>query len=149
MKKILYLFLFCILLPMSLLLTSCDLETSGNGKLDGNWQLRQIDTLSTGGVCDMTYSYIYWGIENKLLQVRDIDNDNLRILFRFDKQGDHLTIHSPHRVITKDELEPVENAELLTPLGIIGTEDTFIFENLSSGNMTLKNERFRLHFRKY
>ena len=149
MKKILYIFLSCTFLSSCFLFTSCDLETSDNGKLDGNWQLRQIDTLSTGGVCDMTYSYIYWGIENKLLQVRDIDNNNLRILFRFDKQGDHLTIHSPHQVITKDELKPLEDAELLTPLGIIETEDTFIVETLSSGNMTLKNERFRLHFRKY
>ena len=97
----------------------------------------------------MTYSYIYWGIENNLLQVRDIDNNNLKILFRFDKQGDRLTLHSPYRVVTKDELEPLEDDELLTPLGIAGTEDTFTFENLSSGNMTLKNELYRLHFRKY
>ncbi len=143
MKKILYLLLSCTLL------LSCELETSDNGKLDGNWQLRQIDDLSTGSSSDMTYSYIYWGIENDLLQVRDIDDGNLMLLFRFDKQGDHLSIHSPYRVVTKDQLEPMEDTEQLLKLGIAGTEDTFIFENLSSGNMTLRNELYRLHFRKY
>ena len=142
MKKLIYIII-------SLILTSCELEMTDNGALDGNWQLRQIDTLSTGGTCDMSRSYIYWAVQNHILQVRDIDNNNLIILFRFEKKGDRLTIHSPYRVIIKAELEPIEDIEQLTPYGILETEDTFTFENLSSGNMTLKNEFFRLHFRKY
>lgn len=143
MKKTLYIFLSCTLL------IACDLEIPDNGNLDGNWQLRQIDTLATNGRCDMTYSYVYWGIENQLLQVRDIDNNNLRIFFRFKRESNELTIHSPYRVITKDELTPVEDTEILLPIGITGTEDHFIIENLSSSSMILKNVDYRLHFRKY
>jgi hypothetical protein len=143
MKKILYLFLTCILIA------ACDLEVLDNGKMDGNWQLRQIDTLASKGVCDMTHSYIYWGIQDELLQVRDIDNSNQRIFFHYNKLGDSLTIHSPYLAITKNELEPVEDIEILLPLGITSTEDHFYIEKLNGGTMILKNECYRLHFRKY
>ena len=72
MKKLIYIII-------SFILTSCELEMTDNGALDGNWQLRQIDTLSTGGTCDMSRSYIYWAVQNHILQVRDIDNNNLII----------------------------------------------------------------------
>ena len=143
MKKIFYIFLTCILI------TACDLEMLDNGKMDGNWQLRQIDTLATEGICDMTYSYIYWGIQDNLLQVRDIDNSNQRIFFHYKEQGDSLTIHSPYLAITKNDLEPVEDTETLLALGITGTEDHFFIEKLSSGTMILKNDCYRLHFKNY
>lgn len=143
MKKILYILFACTLL------TSCELETSGNGHLDGNWQLRQIDTLSTCGICDMSNSYIYWGVENNLLQIRDIDDGNLKIFFRFSRENNILTIHSPYRVITKDELMPVEDIALLQPLGITDTQDSFTIEKLSSGKLILQNDHYRFHFRKY
>lgn len=143
MKKLLYIILSC------LILTACELETPNNGKLDGNWQLRQIDTLATRGTCDMSYSYIYWAVESHLLQVRDIDNKNQKILFRFEKQGDELMIHSPHFVQTKDELIPLKNDSLLTPLGIVGIKDTFLIEKLNHEHLILRNQRYQLHFRRY
>ena len=138
-----------LLLLSCLFITSCEIEMTDNGKLDGNWQLRQIDTLATNGTCDMSYSSIYWGMENNLLQVRDIDDNNLRILFRFNHQGDSLFIFDPYHVITKDELEPVESDSLLLPLGISQTEEHFLIEQLSNGNLTLKSPIYRLRFRKY
>ena len=132
-----------------LLIVSCEIEMSDNGKLDANWQLRQIDTLATKGTCDMTYSAIYWGIENDVLQVRDIDNSNLKLLFRFKHQGDSLIISQPYHVITKDKLEALENDSLLRPLGICGTEEHFLIEQLSGSNLTLKSPIFRLRFTKY
>lgn len=138
-----------LLLLSCLFITSCEIEMTDNGKLDGNWQLCQIDTLATNGTCDMSYSSIYWGMENNLLQVRDIDNNNLRILFRFNHQGDSLFIFDPYHVITKDELEPVESDSLLLPLGISQTEEHFLIEQLSNGNLTLKSPIYRLRFRKY
>ena len=143
MKKIIY------IITSALILTACDLETPDNGALDGNWQLRQIDTLATGGSCDMSRSYIYWGIENHLLQVRDIDNNNLKILFHFEKMGEELTIHTPHFVVTKDELTLIEDGSQLAPLGITGTKETFHIEKLNHGSLILKNEYYRLSFRRY
>ena len=132
-----------------LFIASCEIEMSDNGKLDGNWQLRQLDTLATNGTCDMTYSFIYWGIENDLLQVRDIDNNNLKILFRFEHRGDSLIISQPHHVITKDDLKPLESDSLLRPLGIHGTEERFLIEQLSGSNLTLKSSSYKLQFRRY
>lgn len=142
MKKIIYIIISCLLI-------SCELEVLDKGDIDGHWQLRQIDTLATGGTCDMSYSNIYWAVESNILQVRYIDNSNLKILFRYEKQGDELMIHTPFHVITKDELEPVEDAELLTPFGIIGTKDSFHIEKLSHSNLVMKNENYQLYFRRY
>ena len=143
MKKLVYIIL------STFLLTACELETPNSGKLDGNWQLRQIDTLATGGTCDMSYSYVYWAVENHLLQVRDIDNHNLKIFFKYEQPGDELNIHSPHQVITKNELIPLENDSLLTPLGIAGIKDNFLIEKLNHEHLVLKNLRYKLHFRRY
>ena len=143
MKQLSYIFFLC------LILSACEIETSNNGHLDGNWQLRTIDTLRTGGICDMSKSYIYWSVENNLLQLRDIDNSNLKILFRFEKKGDQLNIHSPFKVITKDELEPLEDDEVLRPFGIYGTTADFAIEQLNSSRLVLRNEDYRFHFRKY
>jgi len=142
-KKIIYIFISCILL------ISCELEVLDNGKIDGNWQLRQIDTLATGGTCDMSHSYIYWAFESTLMQIRDIDNNNLKILFRFERQGDELKIHTPNHVVTKDKLVLLENDSLLSPLGIMGTKETFHIEKLNHENLVLRNQCYKLHFRKY
>jgi hypothetical protein len=115
MKKLIYIIL------ASIIFTACELEIMDNGTLGGNWQLQKIDTLSTGGTCDMSSSYIYWGIENNLLQVRDIDNRNFRVFFRFDKQADSLSISTPFHAETKDELLALKNDSLLRPLGINNT----------------------------
>lgn len=143
MKHFLYILLSC------LFLASCELDVMNNDKMDGNWQLRQMEDLATEEVSDMTYSYIYWGIQDNLLQVRDIDNRNLRIFFRYSLEGNQLAIHSPYQAITKNELVPIEDTEMLLPLGITDTEEHFQIEKLSSGTMVLKSASYRLHFRKY
>ena len=147
MKKSLYILL--LLLPISILLISCEIETSGNGKLDGNWQLQSFDTLSTGGICDMSESTIYWGIENKILQIRNIKKAE-KILFRFEKSGSTLTITNPHLYDNrKYETTPIEDKSVLLPFGIQDIEETYTIEQLSNSCFVLKNQQLRLHFRKY
>ena len=48
-----------ILLSMVALfsLSACEIETHDNDKLDGFWHLERVDTIATGGVCDMSTSY--------------------------------------------------------------------------------------------
>lgn len=144
MKKVFYI----IISLFSLLFFSCEIETSSNGKLDGNWQLQSCDTLSTGGICDMKRSGIYWAFENHLLQIRNIEKGE-KILFRFERASNTLTIHSPHRFESRYETVPVEDVDQLIPFGIQGTEDTFQMEKLSGGILVLSNQQLRLHFRKY
>jgi hypothetical protein len=40
---------------MMLTLSSCEVETSQNGDLDGFWHLEQVDTLATGGAFPCCY----------------------------------------------------------------------------------------------
>lgn len=143
MKKAIY-----ILLLFPIFLISCEIETSSNGKLDGNWQLQSFDTLSTGGVCDMKKSGIYWGIENNLLQVKTIGKTN-RILFRFEKNEDALTIHSPHIFESQYVTVPLEDESQLIPFGIHGSKETFTIDVLSNSHLVLTNQQLRLRFRRY
>lgn len=144
MKKVIYI----LFLLFPILFFSCEIETSGNGKLDGNWQLLSVDTLSTGGVCDMKQSSIYWGVEKNLLQVRNTENGE-KIFFRFEKNENVLIIHSPHVFESKYETVPVEDESRLVPFGIQGLEDVFQIEKLTNSNFVLVNQQLRLHFRKY
>ena len=44
-------------------LTSCEIETSDNGKLDGFWHLERVDTLATGKSVDYTNKLVFWGVQ--------------------------------------------------------------------------------------
>lgn len=146
MRKIFY------LLALSIMLVSCELETSGNGSLDGYWQMTQVDTLASGGVADTRESFIYWGVQGKLLQIRYSENDvylGEGLLFRFENNNSSLTLYSPfvHHLYETDE--PVDDVEILKPFGIYRLEEKFAIEQLDDKCMVLTNEVLRLHFRRY
>ena len=146
MRKILY------LLAFGMMIVSCELETSGNGKLDGYWQMCQVDTLITGGVTDTRESLIYWGMQGKLLQIRYSENNvylGEGLLFRFENDNSLLTLSSPvvHHLYETDE--PIDDVELLKPFGIYRLEEKFTIEQLDDKYMILTNDVLRLHFRRY
>lgn len=146
MRKILY------ILVLGLMVVSCELETSGNGKLDGYWQMNQVDTLATGGVTDTRDSLIFWGIQGNLLQIRYSENDvylGEGLLFRFEKKDSLFTLSLPviHHLYETDE--PIDDVEILKPFGIYRLEEKFAIEKLNKNIMVLTNDVLRLHFRKY
>ena len=146
MRKIFY------LLALGIMLVSCELETSGNGFLDGYWQMTQVDTLASGGVADTRESFIYWGVQGKLLQIRYSENDvylGEGLLFRFENNNSSLTLYSPfvHHLYETDE--PVDDVEILKPFGIYRLEERFSIEQLDEKYMVLNNNILRLHFRRY
>ena len=146
MRKILY------LLAFGLMVVSCELETSGNGKLDGYWQMSQVDTLSTGGSTDTRESFTYWGVQGKLLQIRYSENDvylGEGLLFRFEDNDSILTLSSPfvHHLYETDE--PIDDVEILKPFGIYRLVEKFAIKELDDNNMVLTNDVLRLHFRRY
>ena len=50
-------FAYVVVLCLSLCgMTSCEVETSGNGELDGFWHLERIDSLQNGGSKDLTFT---------------------------------------------------------------------------------------------
>ncbi len=146
MKKLIYILFACVLM------VSCELETSGNKEFDGFWQLRQVDTLETGGTKDMRESNIYWSVQGKLLEVRHVVNEEHEgdgFLFRFQRDGSSLILSSPYRHYRHDPDEPVEDVEILKPYGIFHLEEAFYIETLNDDDMVLNNDVLRLYFRKY
>lgn len=146
MKRIVY------ILTLSVMLVSCELETSGNKELDGYWQMSQVDTLSTGGVADTREALVYWGVQGKLLQIRFSENGKFLgegLLFRFNRDNDMLTLSSPilHHLYETDE--PISDVELLKPFGIFNLEEVFSIEELNDDVMVLASDTLRLHFRRY
>ncbi|MCK8622849.1 lipocalin-like domain-containing protein [Prevotella sp. E13-27] len=147
MKKIIYM-LFAMVL-----MTSCDLETSDNGDLDGFWQLAQLDSLTTSGdvksTTDMRHSGWYWCVQHKLLEIRDCNDASHNIFFRFEKTSNTLRLYSPisdNRAIS-DSI--VSNPNTLKPLGIQSLDETMTIEQMTSEKMVLNNRVLRFHLRKY
>ena len=141
-RKLLYLTVFfSVLLSMS----SCDLETSGNGKLDGFWHLERVDTLLTGGVCDMSELRVFWAFQHHLLEL----NGYVTCLCRFSHSDGSLVISSPYRYDREQGDEPLTDVELLLPYGINNLEERFTVERLSSSQLVLTTEQLRLIFTKF
>ena len=97
MKKLRYIF---VVLPAFLLLslafTSCELETSDNGKLDGFWHLERVDTLATGKSCDLSGQLLFWSVQMKLLNVSDKNYKLRSAFFRFEHANGTLRLYEPH-----------------------------------------------------
>ena len=70
MKKVSYILLSILMLATW---TSCELETSNNGALDGYWRLQQVDTLQTKGTADLSAQRLFWSVQGKILMLNDLD----------------------------------------------------------------------------
>jgi hypothetical protein len=132
-----------------LLLAGCTLEASDNSKLNGYWQLTTVDTLATGHSIDYRDQLIFWAVQANLLEIRDLKRDEQNILFRFRHEGDKLTLSQP--IIDDRTVSDivVDDPSLLSPYGFTSIEETFTVRQLTNSNMTLVNQCYGLHFRKY
>ena len=144
MKRIL------LTLPLFGLLSfsSCDLEMSDNGKLDGFWQLAHIDTIGGGG-CDMVPSRIFWSVQLHLLQLSDHSGRNSTYLLRFEQGDTHLRVYDPYLSARNEGDKPLDDAAVLHPYGIQSLDELFVIEGLDNKNLTLKSSLLRLQFNRY
>ena len=133
-----------------LLLTSCDIETSDNGDLDGYWHLVRVDTLATGVSRDLSDTRVFWGVEMRLLEAVDHDHDmgHYGYLFNFERKGQTLRLYNGHKHERAEGDILVENVETIAPLGINALDDLFTIETLNSSDMVLKDKVLRLWFKK-
>lgn len=140
---------------LMLLTTACEMETSQNGDLDGFWHLEQVDTLSTGGVCDYSEKRIFWGVQHRLISVSDYDGMHSwrGYYFRFAQTGDSLVINTPYRNLAHEEkggdVPVVEVDDTLRRCGFNSLEERFLKEQLSGSKMVLRNKTLRLKFVKF
>lgn len=137
-----------------MLLVSCTLEFSPNGKLDGFWHLTSVDTLSTNGRADLSQMHRFWGFNFNLLNLQNYgDSETSRFFLRFDYSDNTLRIYEPRNGAsgasageTIDTL--INNPQQLSPYGINSLDETFTIERLNSNSMTLSTDSLRLNFKK-
>ena len=138
-----------VALMVLVMLGSCELERSRNKKLDGYWRLQQIDTIGTGGVNTMQGKRMFWAIQHKLLELRDIDGNVAKCLLRFEKQGDSLMLSQPYLYDRENGDKPLTNTEILQHYGVNRLNEHFRIDNLTSSRMVLSSRKCRLHFVKF
>lgn len=145
MKRLIYilpLYLFT-LLPLC---TSCSLETSNNGDLDGMWLMQSVDTLSTGGTADVREDLIRWSFQVHMMQLRHPK----RVLdFHFQHEGNLLILKDP---VIDDRMEGdpvVTDVEVLREVGLSQLKDTFIVVDLTDEELYLSNKEYLFYFRKF
>lgn len=146
MKKYIYLITLAVVAAMSA--TSCDLETSDNGDLDGFWHLVQVDTLDTGGTCNMKEARIYWSFQCDVLKLDDKTERNRSIIMRFDNRGEQMTLFDPYIYDRGAGDIKLEDINMLRPFGINAMSETFNVSHLSSHNMIIESPMLRLSFKK-
>ncbi len=146
MKKSFLLLAACLVMAVS-----CgDLfETSGNGDLDGYWQLSQVDTLQNGASADMTGSKVFWAVQGKFLDIIDTHRSNYGYMFRFQHTVDSLLL-SDARVNQRELFDSLlTDVSPLRPLGVNDLAEHFLVEQLTGSRMVLRGKVLRLHFRKF
>ena len=135
---------------MLTVLCACDkFHTSDNGALDGFWQLTSVDTLANGHSADMKESKIFWAVQTDLLEIRDITKNHPNIIFRYDHNGNTLTLSDPVANDRPISDSIVANPATLYYYGLSHLTETMQVLHLSSSHMTLQSERLRMFFRKY
>lgn len=137
-----------MVMALSVFMMSCEIETSDNGDLDGFWHLVRVDTLATGGVCDLSDGRVFWSVQADLLNVIDYDKSYKGYLLRFDYNDSSLHIFDPYADKRAEGDIKVEDPSVLSPLGINALDETFGIERLDGSRMTLSTERLRLSFKK-
>ena len=136
--------------------SSCEMETSKNGDLDEYWHLESIDTLENGGTCEFSARKVFWGIEHKLILIRDLNIGPFDGFYmRFDQTGDSLLIPKAYRKNQNyhegDDDAPIsaDDMEVLRKYGINNLPEGFAKEALSGSKMILRSKTLRLKFKKF
>lgn len=131
-----------------IVMNACDVETSSNGDLDGLWRLEAVDTLATGGHCDLGDELRTWSVQHRLLELRDHTGTAGAFLLRFDHHDNLLRTYQPYVFNRTDGDYPLESAAYMAPFGINALDATFTVVGLSSSKMQLRDDQLQLSFRK-
>ena len=142
MKKITFLF------AAFLLLTSCEIEFSNNGKLDGFWQLVAVDTLATQHTSDLKTSGRTWAFQGRLLEMRDTKGGYSDLYFSFEHRGDSLFLDSPYLSDRDVDDIKITDVNIVRPYGVNDLKEGFEIENLSNNKLILRSKTLRLMLRK-
>ena len=146
MKK-LYIFL---MVCACMVLSSCKIHTSHNGKLDGLWQVMVKEDLATGEAVDMRDLHATWSVQGNLLMMR-MDNSS-ELIWRFNLKDDVLVLSDPYlsaRFGEQGTDVKLEDVSVVEPYGLSALEEYLKVITLNSDDMILESSTSRLVFRKY
>lgn len=148
MKRI-SIFLSSIALSAAALLgTSCSFNTDDSGDLGQFWHLISVDTIATGGSCDVAQRGIYWMAEGTIFQVGIYDgNQNSKYIFQYTSSDGRLLLSDPRLNDRRQNDPSITDVTVLQPYGINALEESFAIESVSGGKMMLASDVLRLHFR--
>jgi len=131
--------------------TSCELNTSNNGPLDGYWQMTRVDTLDNGHSADVRSRLIFWAVQADMLEMRSqFDLEQVPVIFRFELNADRLRVYSP--VADNREISDsiVTHPSTVAYYGVGDLDETLLVKTLNSKKMVLETEHhLLLYFRKY
>lgn len=141
-------------------LTSCEIETSDNGKLDGFWHLERVDTLATGKSVDYTNKIVFWGVQLRLIEAKDLTKASTAryLYFQFKQTADSLYINKVYENRWHEDNPNVEiggDIPIVTPnndtrhYGINNIPEGFLKERLNGSKMVLKSKTLRMTFRRF
>ena len=140
--------IFIILSIMSLsFLTSCEIETSDNGKLDGFWLLDQVDTLNNSTKCTYVDHRITWSFQYNLLQLSNLADKT--ILYKFEKTGKVLKLNNPCMFDRSIGDTLITDVDVLRQYGVNSLNESFTIMDITNSNMVLESDILRLHFVKH
>ena len=143
MRRLLYFTLSLIMI------TSCTLDSSDNGALDGYWQLSSIDTLANGHSVNMRDSGIFWAFNFNLLVTRSTKEPLGEILYDFENTEDNLILSNPYILYRDSSDIKVTDVNLLKKYGVNSLLESFTIQYLNSNKMALQSNMLRLNFKKY
>lgn len=132
-----------------LLLTSCEIEFSNNGKLDGFWQMIAVDTLATQHTSDLKTSGRTWAFQGRLLEMRDTKGGFSDLYFSFEHRGDSLFLDSPYLSDRDVDDIKITDVNIVRPYGVNGLKEGFEIESLSNNKLILRSKTLRLLFKKH
>ena len=128
-----------------LVFQSCELETSDNGDLDGNWQLMQIDTIATGGSNNVKERQLFYAVQVRLLCLSAYNTDaESNLFFHFEHTADSLKLQS-----ASSDGHVMYPVSMLRPYGINKEQEAFKIMLLNSDRMQLRSDSLLLSFRKF
>lgn len=143
-----------LLMPIFVMLlvcmfSSCEIESSDNGALDGFWHLERVDTLATGGSCNLSDSLLFWSVQMRILNLSDKSNRYPAVNMRFSHISDTLRIYSPYFDNRMNGDPAVIDPVSLAPYGVNFLDETFLVERLTGSRMSLKSDALRLVFKRF
>ena len=128
-----------------LVFQSCELETSDNGDLDGNWQLMQIDTIATGGSYNVKDYQLFYSVQVRLLCLKAYNAAvSSYIYFHFEHTADSLKLKP-----ASSDGHIMYTVSILRPYGINKEQEAFKIMLLNSDRMQLRSDSLLLTFRKF